>query len=53
MQNNDNLSQISKISKLLISESRDQWQRYSRTFINTYLALARVLDDLPEIPSFS
>ena len=42
LQHNDNLSETSKISQPIISESRDQCPRYPGTFIYTLLALARV-----------
>ena len=38
-----NMSKTSKIKELIISESRDQYLRYSGIFIYTFLALARVL----------
>ena len=42
LQNNDNLSETSKIKELIISESRDQRPIFSGTFIYTLLALTEV-----------
>ena len=39
LQNNDKLSKISKISEPIISESRDQYQRYSGTSIYTLFCI--------------